>query len=195
MSRRWDSSSQGVGSACAQCEGAVALSGNSAMRPHSGWGVAGGRLRRRFDWRIFHFQAVSAARGGDNAAFTRTELAAHERARTRIERGRRRTFQDDSGVHPAAVLILHSRVRSAASDPEICVGCLPGRKAVSTFREPTDAVPSLSSQTTSSGHLVVGDDPRSALHWYDFLCPFCCVAQHRTAIFVRQHARHAEEHG
>jgi predicted DsbA family dithiol-disulfide isomerase len=28
-------------------------------------------------------------------------------------------------------------------------------------------------------------DPRTALHWYDFLCPFCYVGQHRTAIFVR----------
>jgi predicted DsbA family dithiol-disulfide isomerase len=24
------------------------------------------------------------------------------------------------------------------------------------------------------------------LHWYDFICPFCYVAQHRTAIFARR---------
>src|SRR5215510_6139985 len=29
------------------------------------------------------------------------------------------------------------------------------------------------------------DDPRTVLHWYDFLCPFCYVGQHRTAILVR----------
>src|SRR5215510_12005412 len=28
-------------------------------------------------------------------------------------------------------------------------------------------------------------DPRTVLHWYDFLCPFCYVGQHRTAILVR----------
>lgn len=27
--------------------------------------------------------------------------------------------------------------------------------------------------------------PRTVLHWYDFLCPFCYVAQHRNAILVR----------
>jgi predicted DsbA family dithiol-disulfide isomerase len=27
--------------------------------------------------------------------------------------------------------------------------------------------------------------PTTVLHWYDFLCPFCYVAQHRTAILVR----------
>lgn len=26
---------------------------------------------------------------------------------------------------------------------------------------------------------------RTVLHWYDFLCPFCCVGQSRTAILVR----------
>jgi predicted DsbA family dithiol-disulfide isomerase len=30
------------------------------------------------------------------------------------------------------------------------------------------------------------DDPRRVLHWYDFLCPFCYVAQHRVAILVRR---------
>jgi predicted DsbA family dithiol-disulfide isomerase len=28
-------------------------------------------------------------------------------------------------------------------------------------------------------------DPRTVLHWYDFLCPFCYVGQNRTAILVR----------
>jgi predicted DsbA family dithiol-disulfide isomerase len=28
-------------------------------------------------------------------------------------------------------------------------------------------------------------DPRTALNWYDFLCPFCYVGQSRTAILVR----------
>ena len=29
------------------------------------------------------------------------------------------------------------------------------------------------------------DDPRKVLHWYDFLCPFCYIGQHRNAILVR----------
>src|SRR5262245_45366944 len=29
------------------------------------------------------------------------------------------------------------------------------------------------------------DDAGVVLHWYDFLCPFCYVGQHRTAILVR----------
>lgn len=29
------------------------------------------------------------------------------------------------------------------------------------------------------------DDPQVVLHWYDFLCPFCYVGQHRTAILAR----------
>ena len=36
------------------------------------------------------------------------------------------------------------------------------------------------------------DDPRTVLHWYDFLCPFCYVGQHRTAILVR-HGLHVVE--
>jgi predicted DsbA family dithiol-disulfide isomerase len=28
-------------------------------------------------------------------------------------------------------------------------------------------------------------DPRTVLHWYDFLCSFCYVGQHRTGILVR----------
>ena len=35
-------------------------------------------------------------------------------------------------------------------------------------------------------------NPRTALHWYDFLCPFCYVAQHRNAILVR-HGLQVEE--
>ena len=38
------------------------------------------------------------------------------------------------------------------------------------------------SQTDEQRHK---DDPRMVLHWYDFLCPFCYVGQHRTAILVR----------
>ena len=33
---------------------------------------------------------------------------------------------------------------------------------------------------------------RTVLHWYDFLCPFCYVGQHRTAILVR-HGLHLVE--
>jgi predicted DsbA family dithiol-disulfide isomerase len=29
------------------------------------------------------------------------------------------------------------------------------------------------------------DDSRTVLHWYDFLCPFCYVGQHRNAILTR----------
>jgi predicted DsbA family dithiol-disulfide isomerase len=36
------------------------------------------------------------------------------------------------------------------------------------------------------------NDPRTVLHWYDFLCPFCYVGQHRTAILVR-HGLHVVE--
>jgi predicted DsbA family dithiol-disulfide isomerase len=34
---------------------------------------------------------------------------------------------------------------------------------------------------------IVGSngDGRRVLHWYDFICPFCYVAQHRNAILVR----------
>ena len=31
----------------------------------------------------------------------------------------------------------------------------------------------------------MADDARAVLTWYDFLCPFCYVGQHRTAILVR----------
>jgi predicted DsbA family dithiol-disulfide isomerase len=36
------------------------------------------------------------------------------------------------------------------------------------------------------------NDPRTVLHWYDFLCPFCYVAQARTAILVRHGLRVVE---
>ena len=36
------------------------------------------------------------------------------------------------------------------------------------------------------------DDPRTVLHWYDFLCPFCYLGQHRTAILVRHGLRIVE---
>jgi predicted DsbA family dithiol-disulfide isomerase len=31
----------------------------------------------------------------------------------------------------------------------------------------------------------VTNSPGTVLHWYDFLCPFCYVGQHRTAILMR----------
>ena len=34
--------------------------------------------------------------------------------------------------------------------------------------------------------------PPTVLHWYDFLCPFCYVGQHRTAILVRHGLRVVE---
>lgn len=33
------------------------------------------------------------------------------------------------------------------------------------------------------------DDPRTVLTWYDFLCPFCYVGQHRNAILIRHGLR------
>ncbi|HEU5246063.1 MAG TPA: DsbA family protein [Candidatus Udaeobacter sp.] len=36
------------------------------------------------------------------------------------------------------------------------------------------------------------DDPRTVLEWYDFICPFCYIAQHRNAILVR-HGLHIVE--
>ena len=30
-----------------------------------------------------------------------------------------------------------------------------------------------------------GDDRRTVLHWYDFICPFCYVGQHRNAILIQ----------
>ena len=35
-------------------------------------------------------------------------------------------------------------------------------------------------------------NPATVLHWYDFLCPFCYVAQHRNAILV-QRGMHVDE--
>jgi len=42
------------------------------------------------------------------------------------------------------------------------------------------------------GHERGEDTSRTALHWYDFLCPFCYVGQHRTAILIR-HGLHVVE--
>jgi predicted DsbA family dithiol-disulfide isomerase len=36
------------------------------------------------------------------------------------------------------------------------------------------------------------DEPREVLHWYDFICPFCYVAQDRTAILARRGIELAE---
>src|SRR5215469_15572360 len=36
------------------------------------------------------------------------------------------------------------------------------------------------------------DDPRTVLHWYDFICPFCYVGQQRNAILAR-HGLHVVE--
>lgn len=33
------------------------------------------------------------------------------------------------------------------------------------------------------------EDPRTVLMWYDFLCPFCYVGQHRNAILIRHGLR------
>jgi predicted DsbA family dithiol-disulfide isomerase len=30
------------------------------------------------------------------------------------------------------------------------------------------------------------DNPTTVLHWYDFICPFCYVGQHRNEILIRQ---------
>ena len=30
------------------------------------------------------------------------------------------------------------------------------------------------------------DDPRTVLHWYDFICPFCYIGQHRNGILRRR---------
>jgi predicted DsbA family dithiol-disulfide isomerase len=36
------------------------------------------------------------------------------------------------------------------------------------------------------------DDPETVLHWYDFVCPFCYVGQHRNAILARHGLRVVE---
>jgi predicted DsbA family dithiol-disulfide isomerase len=48
--------------------------------------------------------------------------------------------------------------------------------------------------TPTPGHSYQSrqDDPRTVLHWYDFLCPFCYVGQRRTAILVRHVLRVVE---
>ena len=38
----------------------------------------------------------------------------------------------------------------------------------------------------------LANNPRTVLHWYDFLCPFCYVGQQRNAILIR-HGFHVEE--
>jgi predicted DsbA family dithiol-disulfide isomerase len=38
----------------------------------------------------------------------------------------------------------------------------------------------------------LADNPRTVLHWYDFLCPFCYVGQQRNAILIR-HGLHVDE--
>ena len=45
---------------------------------------------------------------------------------------------------------------------------------------------------TETNELAPMDDPRTVLHWYDFICPFCYVGQQRTAILVR-HRFHVVE--
>jgi predicted DsbA family dithiol-disulfide isomerase len=55
---------------------------------------------------------------------------------------------------------------------------------MSISRATADAVTGLSRKAGSSGHLSFADDPRTVLHWYDFLCPSCYVGQRRTAILV-----------
>ncbi len=38
----------------------------------------------------------------------------------------------------------------------------------------------------------LANNPRTVLHWYDFLCPFCYVGQQRNAILIR-HGLHVDE--
>src|SRR5438874_7413213 len=57
------------------------------------------------------------------------------------------------------------------------------RSAVSARGVPGRAVPTMRGEevmnTGAASNAVV------VYHWYDFLCPFCYVAQHRNAILVR----------
>lgn len=42
-------------------------------------------------------------------------------------------------------------------------------------------------EASATGGIVAGNgDAGKVLHWYDFICPFCYVAQHRNAILVRR---------
>ncbi len=43
-----------------------------------------------------------------------------------------------------------------------------------------------------TNELERADNPRTVLHWYDFICPFCYVGQQRNAILIRQ-GFHVEE--
>jgi predicted DsbA family dithiol-disulfide isomerase len=45
---------------------------------------------------------------------------------------------------------------------------------------------------SGGGERLSFDDPRTVLHWYDFVCPFCYVGQHRTALLVRHGLRVVE---
>src|SRR5262249_30994156 len=51
---------------------------------------------------------------------------------------------------------------------------------------------SMSNTPDHSGEILAGLDARTALSWYDFLCPFCYVGQHRTAILIRHGLRVVE---
>jgi predicted DsbA family dithiol-disulfide isomerase len=41
------------------------------------------------------------------------------------------------------------------------------------------------SPDSQNGASAARDDPRSVVHWFDFVCPFCYVGQSRTAILER----------
>src|SRR5262249_25180796 len=58
-----------------------------------------------------------------------------------------------------------------------------------TARHPRFSDPSMTTLKQKRGY---EDNPRTVLHWYDFLCPFCYVGQHRTAILVL-HGLHVVE--
>ena len=45
---------------------------------------------------------------------------------------------------------------------------------------------------SANGERLLTDSPGTVLHWYDFTCPFCYVAQHRNAILMR-HGLHVDE--
>jgi predicted DsbA family dithiol-disulfide isomerase len=51
-----------------------------------------------------------------------------------------------------------------------------------TTQEPTESTKDLTKD--EFGHKL--QNPNTVLHWYDFLCPFCYVGQHRTAILIRR---------
>jgi hypothetical protein len=49
----------------------------------------------------------------------------------------------------------------------------------------TEVIDKLAQDLESAGLERGFGDVRPVFHWYDFLCPFCYVGQHRTAILVR----------